>query len=87
MRKKLFHIFLFVGILFQYNTAFSQGEPEDIALDNDEFQNSFYESLREKGIENYDKAINAMQKCLQLQPNNPVVHFELFLSKRIYKCL
>ena len=77
MRKKLFHIFLFVGILFQYNTAFSQGEPEDIALDNDEFQNSFYESLREKGIENYDKAINAMQKCLQLQPNNPVVHFEL----------
>jgi tetratricopeptide (TPR) repeat protein len=77
MRKKLFHIFLFVGILFQCNTAFSQGEPEDIALDNDEFQNSFYESLREKGIENYDKAINAMQKCLQLQPNNPVVHFEL----------
>ena len=77
MRKKLFHIFLFVGILFQCNTAFSQEEPEDIALDNDEFQNSFYESLREKGIENYDKAINAMQKCLQLQPNNPVVHFEL----------
>ena len=69
-------------------TAFSQVEPEDIALDTDEFQVAFYESLLEKGIENYDKAVNALQKCLALEPNNPVVHFELgknYLFQKDYK--
>lgn len=77
MIKNKLYIIIFIGILFQSVTAFAQVEPEDIALETDEFQVAFYESLREKGIENYDKAINALQKCLQLEPNNPVVYFEL----------
>ena len=75
-------------MLFQSITAFSQVEPEDIALETDEFQVAFYESLREKGIENYDKAVTALQKCLALEPNNPVVHFELgknYLYQKDYK--
>src|SRR5690606_37169177 len=88
MIKRTLHILIFLGILFQSITAFSQVEPEDIALDTDEFQMAFYESLREKGIENYDKAVNALQKCLALEPNNPVVHFELgknYLFQKDYK--
>jgi tetratricopeptide (TPR) repeat protein len=33
--------------------------------------------LLQKGIENYDKAIVALEKCLASQPNNAAVHFEL----------
>jgi len=88
MIKRTLHILIFLGILFQSITAFSQVEPEDIALDTDEFQMAFYESLREKGIENYDKAVTSLQKCLALEPNNPVVHFELgknYLFQKDYK--
>lgn len=88
MIKRTLHTLIFLGILFQTITAFSQVEPEDIALETDEFQIAFYESLREKGIENYDKAVTALQKCLALEPNNPVVHFELgknYLFQKDYK--
>src|SRR6476620_10203471 len=66
----------------------AQTEPEDIAAVTDDFQDSFYESLKQKGIENYDKAVTALEKCLKLQPNNPVVYFELgknYLSAKDYK--
>lgn len=52
-------------------------EPEQIELENDEFRNQFYESLHQKAIENYDRAIEALQRCEKLQPKNAVVHFEL----------
>ena len=58
-------------------SGWAQTEPEDIAMVSDEFQDSFYESLLQKGIENYDKAIVALEKCLVSQPNNAAVHFEL----------
>lgn len=58
-------------------SGWSQTEPEEIAMVSDEFQDSFYESLLQKGIENHDKAIVALEKCLVSQPNNATVHFEL----------
>ncbi len=58
-------------------SGWSQTEPEEIAMVSDEFQDSFYESLLQKGIENYDKAIVALEKCLVSQPNNATIHFEL----------
>lgn len=83
---------VFSGMSFMPNITMAQvqpqTEPEDIALNTDEFQTSFYESLREKGIENYDRAVIALEKCLKLQPNNPVVHFELgknYLKLKQYK--
>lgn len=88
MIKNILNITFFLGILFQSITVFSQEEPEDIALESSEFQVAFYESLREKGIENYDKAVKALQKCVVLEPNNPVVHFELgknYLFLKDYK--
>jgi tetratricopeptide (TPR) repeat protein len=66
----------------------AQTEPEDIAMVNDEFQDSFYESLLQKGIENYDKAIVALEKCLKSQPNDATVYFELgknYLSQKNFE--
>lgn len=71
-----------------HGSLFAQAEPDDIALSNNDFENAFYESLTQKGIENYDKAITALEKCLKLQPQNATVYFELgknYLAQKKYK--
>ena len=87
MKKLAFYQFIF-GIFFIPNTLLAQTEPEDIATVSSEFQDNYYESLKQKGIENYDKAIISLEKCLALEPNNPVVFFELgknYLAQKMYK--
>lgn len=87
MKKLAFYQFIF-GIFFIPNTLLAQTEPEDIATVSSEFQDNYYESLKQKGIENYDKAIISLEKCLALEPNNPVVFFELgknYLAQKKYK--
>lgn len=69
--------FFFLGLLAQPFSGWSQTEPEDIAMVSDDFQDAFYESLLQKGIENHDKAIVALEKCLVSQPHNATVHFEM----------
>ena len=76
MKKKAL-VVLFFGMFCIPVSLVAQTEPEDIAMVNDEFQDSFYESLLQKGIENYDKAIVALEKCLKSQPNDATVYFEL----------
>lgn len=69
-------------------SAFAQQEPDDIALASNEFQLSYYEALKQKGIENNDKAIQELEKCLKLEPNNAAVYNELgrnYLKLRDYK--
>jgi len=87
MKKKVL-LAIAIGIFCIPNTTWAQTEPDDIALANDAFQDAFYESLKQKGIENYDKAITALEKCQKLEPNNPTVFFELgknYLAQRDYK--
>jgi len=77
-----------IGMLFVPTLLLAQTEPEDVAAVDDKFQNFFYESLKQKGIENYDKAIEALEKCKELEPNNAVVYFELgknYLLQKKYK--
>lgn len=69
-------------------TTFAQQEPDDIALATNEFQLSYYEALKQKGIENNDRAIESLKKCLVLEPNNAAVYNELgrnYLKLRDYK--
>lgn len=69
---------LFSLVLFSNTTLlFAQTEPDDIALVDDDFQEAYYESLKQKGIENYDLAIVQLEKCLQLQPENAVIYHEI----------
>jgi tetratricopeptide (TPR) repeat protein len=84
MKNKLLAwvFFLSSGILL------AQEEPDAIALANDAFQENFYESLKQKGIENYDKAILSLEKCLTFEENNPTVYYELgknYLNLKNYK--
>lgn len=87
MRKRVV-LLIFFGIFSASGTLMAQTEPEDIAMVNDEFENAFYESLLQKGIENYDKAIVSLEKCLKLQPNNATIYSELgrnYLAQKDYK--
>lgn len=68
--------FLFV-LLCNIQISFAQTNPEDIALETDNFQEAYYESLKQKGIENYDRAIESLEKCLKIQPENPVIYHEI----------
>jgi tetratricopeptide (TPR) repeat protein len=44
---------------------------------SDEFQELFFEALKQKGIENYDKEINLLLECKRLDPKNAVIDHEL----------
>ncbi len=44
---------------------------------SDDFQENFFEALKQKGIENYDKAIDLLLKCKALGKENSIVDHEL----------
>lgn len=50
---------------------------DDLGDNEDRFQEQFYEGLKQKSIENYDRAAEAFLKCTEIDKSVPVVHFEL----------
>lgn len=81
-------VILFFVLFGNPISVMAQTEPEDIAMATDEYQDAFYESLKQKGIENYDKAIASLDKCVKLKPNDAVAYFELgknYLSLKDYR--
>jgi len=77
MMKKRVLVILIFALFSNIFSVVAQTNPEDIAMATDEYQDSFYESLKQKGIENYDKAIVSLEKCVKLKPNDAVAYFEL----------
>lgn len=77
MIKKRVLLILIFALFSNVFSVMAQTNPEDIAMATDEYQDSFYESLKQKGIENYDKAIVSLEKCIKLKPNDAVAYFEL----------
>ncbi len=79
---------LLLGMIFVPNIVVAQEEPNNVAVIDDGFQDHFYEALKQKSIENYDKAILSLERCKEIQPENAVVYFELgknYLAQRRYK--
>lgn len=82
MKKQLRILFFIFGMLCmpQVNYAqvdFNKLPTDDLGNFEDEFQESFYEALKQKGIENYDRAAQALLKCIELDKSVPVLYFEL----------
>jgi len=72
------HIALLVFFLLGFGSrSLAQQNPEDIALEENKTEDYFFEALTQRGIENYDKAIIALQKALEKEPKNPAFLFEL----------
>lgn len=86
--KRLVIYGLLLGMFFVPNIVLAQEEPNNIAVIDDGFQDHFYEALKQKSIENYDKAILSLERCKEIQPENPVTYFELgknYLAQKKYK--
>jgi tetratricopeptide (TPR) repeat protein len=72
-------VFAWTVMVLPFLGLSQEEESAEIYLEEftDEFQESFFEALKQKGIENYDKAINALLKCKELDPESHVVDHEL----------
>jgi len=73
----------------EIDTEFREEESAELSLEEftDTFQESFFEALKQKGIENYDRAINLLLECKRIDADNRVVDHELakvYLKDRNY---
>lgn len=50
---------------------------DDLGNVSDEYQEYFFEALKQKGIGNYDRAVSALIKAKNISDKDPVVYFEL----------
>ena len=88
MKKITIYCLLLFGILLVPNIVLAQNEPNDMVTIDDGFEDFFYEAIKQKSIENYDKAIEALEKGKAIEPENPIVYFELgknYLAQKKYK--
>ena len=82
MKHNIYILVFILGILMfpQINYAqvdFNKKADDDLGDFEDEFQELFYEALKQKGIENYDRSAEALLKCIKLDDSVPVLYFEL----------
>ena len=82
MKKQVYILLFLIGLLLNATTVLAQVDfnktPDDDLGDyTNEFQTNFYEALKQKGIENYDRAIEYLQKCVILNPKEATLYFEL----------
>jgi tetratricopeptide (TPR) repeat protein len=89
MKHKIIFTLFFFGIFFPVNTSYAQEEEqedsaqvnEDLGEVKDAFQEHFFEALKQKGIENHELALEALQKAEKAVNNDPrqkaVVYFEM----------
>lgn len=82
MKKPLYILFFILGIVCVPHISYAQVDFNKLPTDDlgdfeDQFQESFYEALKQKGIENYDRSAQALLKCIALDKSIPVIYFEL----------
>ncbi len=77
--KRVFSAILFALLLAGFTAYAQEEESAELFLEayTDTFQETFFEALKEKGIENYDRAQELLMKCKEMEPNNPVLDHEL----------
>lgn len=92
MNKKIHILFLILGIQFFPQTIFPQevtiqndSIQDNLGNVNDEFQEYFFEALKQKAIENPEKAISSLEKCLELKPEMALLYVELGKNYRKLK--
>ena len=86
------YIFILSGMLFAIpERVHAQEEEESAAIsleeNIDEFQEHFFEASKQRGIENYDRAIDELLKCKQID-DKPSIYFELgknYYSQKEYE--
>ena len=73
----LFLVLFLVPSFVMAQVDFNKRPDDDLGNVEDEFQEHFFEALKQKGIENYERAVEALHRCLNLDSKKPVIYFEL----------
>lgn len=82
MQTKVNIIIFIFGMIFFPQASFAQVDfnktpDDDLGNIEDKYQEYFFEALKQKGIENYDRSIKALLKCIELDDSESVVYYEL----------
>ena len=82
MKHKIYILFFLFGILIfpqptHAQVNFNKKPDDDLGDVVDKFQELFYEGLKQKAIENYDRSVEAFLKCIAIDNSVPVLYFEL----------
>ncbi len=85
MKPNFTYLWLLIAIFFSSEISVAQKIDEqptdDLGDVSDAFQENFFEALKQKGIENYELALAALQKAERAAKKNPdyeaVVYFEM----------
>jgi len=60
----------------QDNTPFADENVDDLGDVSDAFQEAFFEALKQKGIENHDRAISSLDDCIAIDDSFSILYFE-----------
>ncbi|MDT8346838.1 MAG: hypothetical protein RQ756_03470 [Flavobacteriaceae bacterium] len=79
---KFYRILVTGMLMLCMGTLFAQQTPQDAFIADstetgDAFKINFFEALSSKAIMKYDKALQALEVCQKLQPENGAVYFEM----------
>lgn len=77
MKKYLKIVALFFGLILQSQVDFNQVPNDDLGNFEDKFQEYFFEGLKQRGIENYQRSNDAFRKCLLFDDSQGAVFFEM----------
>ena len=82
MKHKIYIFYILFGLFTipQISSAqvdFNKTPDDDLGDVSDEYQELFFEALKQKGIENYDKAVTALLKCQELDDSESILFYEL----------
>ena len=82
MNRKAHLLNLLVGLvlipsMLCAQVDFNKTPNDDLGNNENKFQEYFFEAIKQKGIENYEKAIEYVQKCIQINLEEASLYFEL----------
>jgi len=82
MNKQVYILIFFFGMFFfpKLNYAqvdFNKLPDDDLGNYEDAYQEHFFEALKQKGIENYQRSVTSLLKCVKIDDSDPTLFFEL----------
>lgn len=70
-------ILLMLPILLWAQPPLKQQVEDDLGNVEDSFQEYFFEALKQRGIENYERSIEALRECLKIDSTKAELYFEI----------
>ncbi len=82
MKYNTYIVAILFGLFFIPQTSIAQVDfnkrpDDDLGNVEDAYQELFFEALKQKGIENYQRAVDALLKCIKIDDSDAALYFEL----------